>query len=129
MEGRRQTMELRHQRRFHAMKSIQAGIRHWQHVVLYAWAVTTAESQQEEQHMRQLELLAAQENAALEEAAQEKAALEQALVAESCRVDLQLKEMQHIWRAAEQTQTAELEAPTFAEACHAEALRTEVASA
>merc|ERR1712151_387514 len=107
MGGRRQSMELRHQRRAHAMKSIQAGLRHWRHVVLYAWAVITAEKHQELQHKRALELLAAQE----------KAELEEALVAESRKGDMLLKEMENKHRAAEVAQAAEMEA------CHAAMVR------
>eukprot|EP00927_Polykrikos_kofoidii_P044924 TRINITY_DN38790_c0_g1_i1.p1 TRINITY_DN38790_c0_g1~~TRINITY_DN38790_c0_g1_i1.p1 ORF type:complete len:894 (-),score=163.14 TRINITY_DN38790_c0_g1_i1:115-2796(-) len=47
MEGRRNSMDMREQRRMHGVRAIEASLRHWRHAILYAWSVVVAESQQE----------------------------------------------------------------------------------
>mmetsp|Transcript_43973 Transcript_43973/g.116235 ORF Transcript_43973/g.116235 Transcript_43973/m.116235 type:complete len:798 (+) Transcript_43973:74-2467(+) len=42
MEGRRTMLELKHQRRTQALRTVRMGLRHWRHVVLYAWSMLVA---------------------------------------------------------------------------------------
>jgi len=56
MEFRRNSAELREQRRTHARHSIDAGIRHVQHAVFYAWCCVVTESNREVAYMHRLSL-------------------------------------------------------------------------
>merc|ERR1719271_1835513 len=47
MEGRRATLELRQERRAQALRAIDAGLRHWQHLTLREWWAQTVGSRQQ----------------------------------------------------------------------------------
>jgi hypothetical protein len=47
MEGRRATLELRQERRIQALRAIDAGLRHWQHLVLREWWAQTVTNRQQ----------------------------------------------------------------------------------
>lgn len=71
MEGRRTALELRHQRRTQALRAIRAGLRHWRHVVLYAWGALVAEVQRESLLVQEISLATAQVEAERAETARQ----------------------------------------------------------
>lgn len=54
MEGRRTALELRHQRRTQALRAVRVGLRHWRHVVLYAWSCIVLDGRRESAHAQLL---------------------------------------------------------------------------
>eukprot|EP00933_Yihiella_yeosuensis_P031840 TRINITY_DN25445_c0_g1_i1.p1 TRINITY_DN25445_c0_g1~~TRINITY_DN25445_c0_g1_i1.p1 ORF type:complete len:894 (+),score=218.46 TRINITY_DN25445_c0_g1_i1:232-2682(+) len=68
MESRRTQLELRHQKRKHALRAMAATSRHWQHAVIYAWSVIVAESRHDSFYLQQLGRAAAQAAACSAEA-------------------------------------------------------------
>jgi len=64
MEGRRNSLELRQQRRTQACRRIVAQERHWCHVTLYAWSARCLVRQQEELLVQNLSVAASQMDAA-----------------------------------------------------------------
>jgi hypothetical protein len=54
MEGRRATLELREERRAQALRAIDAGLRHWQHLALREWWSQTVSCRQQAQHLSEL---------------------------------------------------------------------------
>mmetsp|Transcript_80476 Transcript_80476/g.145282 ORF Transcript_80476/g.145282 Transcript_80476/m.145282 type:complete len:1314 (+) Transcript_80476:255-4196(+) len=60
MEGRRNALELKHQKRKQALRAVASMVRHWRHAVLYAWSVVVAEARHDEVCLQQLGAAAAQ---------------------------------------------------------------------
>jgi len=54
MEGRRNTLELRVQRRAQALKAIASELRHWTHATFQAWASVAAKMRQDDFLMQQM---------------------------------------------------------------------------
>lgn len=52
MEGRRTSLELREERRTQALRAIEAGLAHWQHLILREWRAHTLSVQQQAQFER-----------------------------------------------------------------------------
>lgn len=73
MEGRRIASELRQQRRTQALRAVRGGLRHWKHVILYAWVGIVAEERREALFMQDLSLATAQVDLAQLEAERESA--------------------------------------------------------